>query len=198
MDTLSSENNILNEGLLPFSSYLVGSTVLVFDITASRFLYKNRFFGQPVGIKKPKTFEFNKPLQLNLFEALYLLKKKKWIRILDISDNHEVSENEFIAIASRLYEFFEQEYLVYEYLRDRGYVVRPGLKFGARFAVYEHGPGIDHAPFLVHVLPDRTKISAIDILRAGRLATTVRKKFIIAVINEFGKPEFYEFSWFKP
>ena len=129
---------------------------------------------------------------------MYLLKKKKWIRILNISDNREISESEFLAIARRLYEFFDQEYLVYEYLRDKGYVVRPGLKFGARFAVYEHGPGIDHAPFLVHVLPDRTKISAIDILRAGRLATTVRKKFIIAVINEYGKPEFYEFSWFKP
>ncbi|MGQ4833221.1 MAG: tRNA-intron lyase [Candidatus Asgardarchaeia archaeon] len=192
-----NDNSLDKEVSLPIFSHLVGNTVLVFDIPSARFLYKNRFFGQPVGIKKPKTFEFNKPLQLNLFEAFYLL-KKKWIKIYDIFENTEISEELFLALAKKLHEFFEQEYTVYEYLRDKGYVVRPGLKFGARFAVYEHGPGIDHAPFLVHVLPDRTKISAIDILRAGRLATTVRKKFIIAVINEFGKPEFYGFSWFKP
>jgi len=86
---------------------------------------------------------------------------------------------------------------VYKDLRDKGYVVRPGMKFGADFAVYEHGPGIDHAPFLVHVLPMNSRLSALEIVRAGRLATTVRKKFIISTINPEGKPIYYVFTWFR-
>ncbi|MEM2110081.1 MAG: tRNA-intron lyase, partial [Candidatus Odinarchaeota archaeon] len=88
--------------------------------------------------------------------------------------------------------------VVYLDLRRRGYVVRPGLKFGADFAVYEHGPGIDHSPFLVHVTPSSAKIPPIEMVRAGRLATTVRKKFIIATIKQGKEARYYAFSWFKP
>ena len=197
MNLMDEKEKTNEEVSIPISAYLFNNIVIVFDYASSRFLYKNGFFGQPIGIKKPKSFDFNRPLQLNLFEALYLYKKKGWIKIFDMYGS-EIDLDLYMKIAKSNYEFFEQEYLVYEHLRDKGYVVRSGLKFGARFAVYEYGPGIDHAPFLIHVLPDKVSISAIDILRTGRLATTVRKKFIIAVINEFGKPEFYGFSWFKP
>jgi tRNA-intron endonuclease len=71
------------------------------------------------------------------------------------------------------------------------------LKFGADFAVYQHGPGIDHSPFLVHVLSSSSKMPPIEMVRAGRLATTVRKKFIIATITS-KKAYYYAFSWFKP
>jgi tRNA-intron endonuclease len=71
------------------------------------------------------------------------------------------------------------------------------LKFGADFAVYQYGPGIDHAPFIVHVLQNATAISSIEMVRAGRLATTVRKKFVIATIA-MGKVVYYMFTWFKP
>ena len=54
---------------------------------------------------------------------------------------------------------FDIKYLVFKKLRDVGYVVSPGIKFGCDFAVYEHGPGIDHAPYLVQVVDNRHDIT---------------------------------------
>ena len=48
---------------------------------------------------------------------------------------------------------------------------------------------------MVHVLPHDSEITAIDMVRAGRLATSVRKKFVIA--NPLTK-SYYFFEWFKP
>ncbi|KKK66887.1 hypothetical protein LCGC14_2959590, partial [marine sediment metagenome] len=47
----------------------------------------------------------------------------------------------------------------------------------------------------VHVLPHDAEITAVDMVRAGRLATSVRKKFVIA--NPLTK-SYYFFEWFKP
>ena len=73
---------------------------------------------------------------------------------------------------------------MYSLLKEAGYIVAPGIKFGTDFAVYEHGPGIDHAPFIIQVEKAGNEITAIDMVRSGRLATTVRKQFIIAVVDE--------------
>jgi tRNA-intron endonuclease len=69
------------------------------------------------------------------------------------------------------------------------------LKFGADFVVYRLGPGLEHSLFMVHVLPHDSEITAVDMVRAGRLATSVRKKFVIAnpLTNSY-----YFFEWFKP
>jgi len=76
--------------------------------------------------------------------------------------------------------------------------VSPGIKFGTDFAVYERGPGIDHAPFIATVKTDKEKIGTFDIVRAGRLATTVRKQFVIASPNLRKKDVSYlNFQWFK-
>jgi tRNA-intron endonuclease len=93
---------------------------------------------------------------------------------------------------------FQVKLSVYSQLRKRGYIVRPGLKFGTDFAVYEQGPGLDHAPFLVHVIPQKDGVVPLDIVRAGRLATSVRKKFIIATVKENGKIAYYSFVWHRP
>ncbi|NMJ87528.1 MAG: tRNA-intron lyase, partial [Thaumarchaeota archaeon] len=78
------------------------------------------------------------------------------------------------------------------------YVVTPGIKFGCDFAVYEHGPGIDHAPYLIQVVKPEDMITATAIILAGRLATTVRKQFILAIswLKE-KKVEFVSFDWWR-
>ena len=83
-------------------------------------------------------------------------------------------------------------------MREKGYVVSPGIKFGCDFAVYEHGPGIDHAPFLVQILKKEELLTATNIVLAGRLATTVKKQFIIAVPRIKDKHvEFIGFDWWR-
>ena len=78
------------------------------------------------------------------------------------------------------------------------YIVTSGMKFGSDFAVYKHGPGIDHAPFIVSVSKADTMIDSTEIVRAGRLATTVKKRFIIAVPNlKTGIVNYLLFKWWK-
>ena len=77
-------------------------------------------------------------------------------------------------------------------------MVTPGVKYGCDFAVYRRGPGIDHAPYIVSVKSRKDEVSATDIVRAGRLATTVRKRFIIAVPDlDRRRIEYLIFRWFK-
>jgi tRNA-intron endonuclease len=57
---------------------------------------------------------------------------------------------------------------------------------------------MDHAPYLVSVKQAKDTITATDIVRAGRLATTVRKRFIIAVPNTpTGDNKYLIFKWHR-
>lgn len=181
---------------LPVKAQLLRNRVIVWDYKAGSYLYKIGFFGKPVGIRKPKVPEFDRPLELSLLETAYLISENT-IELRDEKDS-PISLEKLKIKASELYENFSDKLVIYRDLKRRGYIVRPGLKFGADFAVYEHGPGIDHSPFLVHVIPGSVKIPPIEMVRAGRLATTVRKKFIIATIKQLNEARYYAFSWFKP
>jgi tRNA-intron endonuclease len=175
---------------------LLENRVIVWNSADGSKLYGEGFYGKPLGIRKPKSADFDKPLELSLFETLFLFEKGK-ITLVNSKDRKHIDLESFKEKANKLQERFSEKYIVYSDLRAK-YVIRPGLKFGADFAVYEHGPGIDHAPFIVHVLPSNEAISAIEMVRAGRLATTVRKRFVIATINTDSTVSYYIFSWFKP
>lgn len=176
---------------------LLEDRIIVWNPKVGSYLYKNGFYGKPVGIRKPKHFNFTRPLELSLIEASYLLSKNK-LRIKRALTKEVVTYEELKSIGEQYYDRFTEKFLVYTDLRNRGYIIRPGLKFGADFAIYEHGPGIDHSPLIVHVLSRGVKLSPIELVRAGRLATTVRKKFTIATVLLDGTPRYFMFSWFKP
>jgi tRNA-intron endonuclease len=171
--------------------------LVVWDPTDGSELYKMGFYGKPVGIPKPKIPEFKVPLILDLMEGLYLA-EKKIITIYEGEEKRKVSLKTLRLRARRLYEEFDEKYTVYRDLRDNGLVVTPGIKFGCDFAVYKHGPGVEHAPYMVSVKSAESEITATDIVKTGRLATTVRKRFIIAVPDlEKGKVRYLIFKWFK-
>jgi tRNA-intron endonuclease len=174
---------------------LVENKLVVWDIDDSRKLFSFGFFGKPVGIAKPKQSDFDVPIVLDLLEGYYLLSRKE-IQVL--REGRRISRDALLTICKREYSQFVEKLLVYTKLRNSGFVVSPGIKFGADFAAYERGPGLDHAPYLVRVAPPSTKISAVDIVLAGRLATTVRKQFIIAVPDTGSDlVTFIGFDWWK-
>ncbi|MFW9942183.1 MAG: tRNA-intron lyase [Candidatus Thorarchaeota archaeon] len=173
----------------------INSRVIVFNPLYASYLYVKRgFFGSPLGINKPRLEYFSKPSELSLIEAYYLLERNE-ITIFDVKENKDLSPKEFYQIAKNIHHKFEEKYSIYKDLREKKYVPRPGLKFGADFVVYRRGPGLEHSLFMVHVLPHDSEITAIDMVRAGRLATSVRKKFVIA--NPL-TCSYYFFEWFKP
>lgn len=182
----------------PVESELVGTRLIVWNPEEGTALYRSGFYGKPVGLPKPKPDqEFDAPLMLDLMEGLYLLEHGK-ICVIDSKTRKKVTKAQLKKLAGRVYKGFTVAYTVYKHLRDKGLVVTPGIKFGADFAAYERGPGIDHAPFLVSVKQRQETMGTFEIVRAGRLATTVRKMFTIAVPDAKGeKIDYLAFSWFR-
>jgi len=160
-------------------------------------LYQKGFYGKPLGIPKPKLAEFNTPLILDLMEGLYLA-EKRIIQVIEGVKKRKVTLKKLRKTARRLYEEFDQKYIVYKDLREHGLIVTPGIKYGCDFAVYKHGPGLEHAPFLISVRKPSDEVTATEIVKAGRLATTVRKRFIIATPDtQTKKVNYLIFKWFK-
>jgi tRNA-intron endonuclease, archaea type len=175
---------------------LFENRIVVWDIEASRRLFKDGYYGKPLGIPKPKDFEFDAPLILDLMEGYYLLMKKT-VEVEDQSGN-PLNLRQLHDVCEASYTEFAEKFMVYRKLREEGYVVTPGIKFGSDFAVYEHGPGIDHAPYIVQVMGPESTITATSMVRSGRLATTVRKQFIIAIPDlEKKSIEFLRYDWWR-
>lgn len=178
-----------------FRAHLVEKRLVIWNSKEGSELFKLGYYGKPLGIPKPKSPEFDVPLLLDLMEGVYLAEKGK----LHVYEGEvRLPRRALIKRAKQTYKDFHLKYRVYRDLRDYGLIVQPGIKFGCDFAVYERGPGIDHAPFLVQVKKATESMDAIEIVQAGRLATTVRKRFIIAV--PVGKTEdinYMMFKWWK-
>jgi tRNA-intron endonuclease len=176
---------------------LIENFLVVWNPAEGTQLYKTAYYGKPVGIPKPKVPEFDVPLVLDLMEGLYLAETKK-IEIFENPNAVEVSLKKLRQKAKQLYDEFEEKYAVYRDMRDSGLIVTPGIKFGCDFAVYKQGPGMEHAPYMVTVKTSGSDISATEIVKNGRLATTVRKRFIIAVPDLASKQiKYLMFKWFK-
>ena len=175
-------------------SELIENRIIVWNIEDSKKLFSQGYYGKPIGIPKPKIEEINVPLILDLIEGYYLLERKK---ITIYQSKKKVTNRKMLEICKKEYHDFDKKYLVYKNFRDKGYIVNPGIKFGCDFAVYQKGPGIDHAPYLVQVYNNKDSISTTGVVLAGRLATTVRKQFILAISNGKDKVDYLALDWWK-
>lgn len=178
------------------SGRLVENRIVIWDISDSRALFGSGYYGKPLGIPKPKGTDFDAPLVLDLIEGCYLVEKRR-LQLFHI-DGKQVSLNEIRKICKKQYADFDAKYLVFQNLRNKGYIVTPGIKFGCDFAVYEQGPGIDHAPYLMRVFRATDDLTATGVVLAGRLATTVKKQFILALpkVTE-RKVDYVGFDWWR-
>ena len=173
---------------------IIENRIIVWDIQESRDLLRNGYFGKPIGIPKPNPDEINVPLILDLMEGCYLLEISK-IKIY--RDKKKVSLEELVKICREEYHNFDKKYLVYKDFREKKYVVNPGIKFGCDFAVYNRGPGIDHAPYLIQVYNKNDSISSTGIVLAGRLASSVKKQFILAIPSGKSSVDYLALDWWK-
>ncbi len=154
---------------------------------AQRLYSQPHFFGKPLGARKIPPSGSALPYTYSYFEVCYLL-SKDMVEVFE--DGEQIDLDRIMEFAKEKYENFSDNYLVYSYFRDKNYVVRPGMKFGSEFIAYTTGPGIDHAEYVVHVLHDHSKVRAFDLVKAGRLAGTVKKIFLLAYITEDQRVEF--------
>lgn len=176
---------------------LLENFLVVWDGKEGSELYRKGYYGKPLGIAKPKIPEFSVPLILDLMEGVYLA-DKGMISVYEGAEKRKVTLRRLQQKAKKLYDEFNEKYAVYADLRGSGLIVTPGIKFGCDFAVYKYGPGVEHAPYMVSVKTEDSDISATEIVKAGRLATTVRKRFIIAIPGSNDeKVKYLIFKWFK-
>lgn len=172
---------------------LIDNRIVVWNIKDSQKLFSSGYYGKPIGMSKPKIEEINVPLILDLIEGYYLLQKSK-VSITKLKK--KVTEKKMLEICRQEYHNFDKKYIVYKNFRDKGYIVNPGIKFGCDFAVYQKGPGIDHAPYLVQVYNKSDAMTSTGVVLAGRLARTVRKQFILAIPS--GKDvDYLALDWWK-
>jgi len=175
---------------------LIENRIVIWDIPDSKTLFGGGYYGKPLGIYKPKGIDFDAPLVLDLIEGCYLLEKGK-LKLFHMDDD-SVTTVEIKKICRKQYADFEANYLVFKNLREKGYIVTPGIKFGCDFAVYEQGPGIDHAPYLVQVFRTTERLTATGMVLAGRLATTVKKQFILAIPRvKDERVDYVGFDWWR-
>lgn len=141
-------------------------------------LYEQGYFGKPSA----------GGLDLSLVEAAYLLDRS---RIKVLLEGREVDFKSFFQAASSRERGFEFRYVVYKDLRERGYYVQPGRP---DFRVYPRGghPGKTPAEFYVLVLSERNPLPLKEIAEAARLAAQMRKRLMLAIVDEESDITFYE------
>lgn len=79
-------------------------------------------------------------------------------------------------------------------LHERGYFVTSGAKFGGDFLVYFGDPICHHAIFIVKCVECEETISTMEVVAFGRLGTSVKKKAVLASIQE-GKVCYLTINW---
>lgn len=177
------------------TGFLLGRRVVIFDHSCANYVYWNGYYGTFLGINKPRSRETRAPLELSLIEASYLV-EKGLLRV--VKDGKELEYQDLINISEKSVTKFRALYRTYSDLKRRGFVVRRGLKFGCDYLIYRIGPGIDHAPFGVLVYNSYESIDPIELVRAGRLLHSVRKKLIVAVLSGDNEIKYLVFNWWKP
>ncbi|MDI6724230.1 MAG: tRNA-intron lyase [Methanobacterium sp.] len=134
-------------------------------------------------------------LQITLIEALYLAEKGK-LKISKKGKNISIDEMFEMVRGEDLF----IKYLVYSDLRNRGYIVKTGFKYGSEFRLYERGksPGDGHSDYLVKVVPENCEIPATDFSSYVRVAHGVNKKLLFAVVDEENDITYYNVEWTRP
>lgn len=139
----------------------------------------------------------NGRLQLSLVEALFLFEKGL---IIKDGRGKTLGFEEFVRKASRIDKQFWTRYMVFKDLRNRGYVVKTALKFGADFRVYDRGikPGEDHAKWVVFPVHESSVLTWYDFAAKNRVAHSTKKRLMIAVVDDEGDITYYEVRWIRP
>jgi len=167
-------------------AYITGE-IISSNSSEAHTLYKKSCFGEPVGEK----------IQYSLSETLLLVEKEK----MEIySRGKKIPKKELIKKFQRIDKKIQIKYPVFKDLREKGYVVKTALKFGAEFRVYEKGskPGKKHAKWIVFAEHESKRLTWHEFSAKNRVAHSTKKNLLLAIVDEEGDISYYEVSWMKP
>ncbi len=172
----------------PIKAVFQRDNVITEDSDAARELYNQSRYGKLADNK----------VQLSLIEAMYLLEKGR-IVLLD-GRNKAVKTESFVKKAKRFSPDFRVRYSVFRDIRDRGYIIKTALKFGADFRIYDRGvkPGEDHARWIVYPVHESEALTWYDFAAKNRVAHSTKKRLLIGVVDDEGDVSYWECRWLRP
>ena len=172
-----------------FKAVFANERVLADASDESRELYNQSRYGTMLESGK---------LQLSLLEAIYLLEKNK----IDIRDsrNKELNFESFLKKATKIEPNFWIRYCVFKDMRNRGYIIKTALKFGADFRVYDRGikPGEDHARWIIYPVHEGATLTWYEFAAKNRVAHSTKKRLMIGIVDDEGDVTYYEIKWLRP
>jgi len=137
-------------------------------------------------------------VELSLLEALYLFEKNK----LEIKSEagRKIAFESFLRKAKKVEPNFWVRYCVFKDIRNRGYIIKTALKFGADFRVYDRGikPGEDHAKWVVFPVHEASVLTWHDFSAKNRVAHSTKKRLLIGVVDDENDCTYYEVKWTRP
>ena len=159
------------------------------DSDAARELYNQNRYGQLLKDGK---------VQLSLIEALYLVEKHR-LMLVD-GRGRQVTVEDFMKKAVRIEPNFWIRYCVFRDIRDRGYIIKTALKFGADFRIYDRGvkPGEDHAKWIVYPVHEAGHMTWYEFAAKNRVAHSTKKRLLIGVVDSEGDVSYWEVRWMRP
>jgi len=170
----------------PIQAHITGE-IISSNTSEAHALYKKSRFGE---IKTGK-------IQYSLSEVLFLVEKEK---MEVFSRNKKISKKDLMNKFQRIDKKIQIKYLVFKDLREKGYIIKTALKFGADFRVYDKGkkPGKEHAKWLVFAEHESKKMTWHEFSAKNRVAHSTKKNLLLAIVDEEGDISYYEVAWKKP
>ncbi len=155
----------------------------------ARELYNQSRFG---------TINDDNRVQMSLLEACYLLDKGR-IEVLD-GRKKPITLEKFILRAKRINKEFWVRYCVFKDIRNRGYIVKTALKFGADFRIYDRGvkPGEDHARWVVYPIHESQTLTWYEFAAKNRVAHSTKKRLMVGIVDDENDVTYYEIRWVRP
>jgi tRNA-intron endonuclease len=146
-------------------------------------------------------------LELALVEAAFLVEKSKLKVFITINKKKKIINfKDFYKMGIEKESEFHQKFIVYRDLRERGYLVKTGFKFGMHFRVYERGVKLkrgpkepfEHTKWVVHAISEEDRFSYPELSRATRLAQNIRANMLWAVVDSENDVTYYEIKRLTP
>ena len=137
-------------------------------------------------------------VQLSLIESLYLVEKKKLIAF--DSRNKQIDFDKILKKSQKVEPNFWVRYCVYKDIRNRGYIIKTALKFGADFRIYDRGvkPGEDHARWVVFPVHEGSSLTWYEFSAKNRVAHSTKKRLLIGCVDDEGDCTYWEVRWLRP
>jgi len=137
-------------------------------------------------------------VQLSLLEAYYLYERKKII----VSDarGKEISGENLLKKAKKHETNFWIKYVVFRDIRNRGYIIKTALKFGADFRIYDRGikPGQDHAKWILFPINEGSSLTWHEFAAKNRVAHSTKKRLLLGIVDNEDDVTYYEIRWIRP